>query len=117
MKIVIITICLLCSILLQGQDYYKTAFNKGGDSLKSSLNQIIKNHTEFPYTSSSTDVWDILKETDRDENDSNNVILIYSGRNVNAAQEYNSAKGWYREHIWAKSRGDFGRDEGADTDV
>ena len=60
MKIVIITICLLCSILLQGQDYYKTAFNKGGDSLKSSLNQIIKNHIEFPYTSSSTDVWDIL---------------------------------------------------------
>ena len=49
---------------MQGQNYYKTAFNKGGDSLKSSLNQIIKNHTEFPYTSSSTDVWDILKETD-----------------------------------------------------
>jgi endonuclease I len=117
MKIVTITICLLCSILLQGQDYYKTAFNKGGDSLKSSLNQIIKNHTEFPYTSSSTDVWDILKETDRDENDSNNVILIYSGRSVNAAQEYNSGKGWSREHVWAKSRGDFGTDEGAGTDV
>ena len=117
MKIVTITICLLCSSLLQGQNYYKTAFNKGGDSLKSSLNQIIKNHTELPYTSSSTDVWDILKETNRDENDSNNVILIYSGRSVNAAQEYNSAKGWYREHIWTKSRGDFGRVEGADTDV
>ena len=61
MKIVTITICLLCSIFLQGQDFYKTAFNKGCDSLKSSLNQIIKNCIEFPSTSSSTDVWDILK--------------------------------------------------------
>jgi len=110
MKIVTVTICLLGCILLQGQDYYKTAFNIGGDSLKSSLNQIIKNHIEFPYTSSSTDVWDILKETDKDENDSNNVILIYSGRSVNAAQGYNSAKGWSREDVWAKSRGDFGTD-------
>ena len=117
MKIITITICLLGSILLQGQDYYKAAFNHSGDSLKFRLNQIIKNHTEFPYTSSSTDVWDILKETDRDENDSNNVILIYSGRSINAAQEYNSAKGWSREHVWAKSRGDFGTDEGAGTDV
>jgi endonuclease I len=117
MKIVTITICLLCAILLQGQDYYKAAFNHSGDSLKFRLNQIIKNHTEFPYTSSSTDVWDILKETDRDENDSNNVILLYSGRSINAAQEYNSAKGWSREHVWAKSRGDFGTDEGAGTDV
>ena len=77
MKIITITICLLCSILLQGQDYYKTAFNHADDALKFKLNQIIKNHTEFPYTSSSTDVWDILKDTDRDENDSDNVILIY----------------------------------------
>ena len=56
MKITTNTICLLCSILLQGQDYYKTAFNHADDALKFKLNQIIKNHTEFPYTSSSTDV-------------------------------------------------------------
>ena len=116
-KTLAIIICLFCSFTGQGQDYYKAAYNHSGDSLKFRLNQIIKNHTEFPYTSSSTDVWDILKETDRDENDSDNVILIYSGRSVNAAQEYNSAKGWSREHVWAKSRGDFGTDEGAGTDV
>lgn len=36
---------------------------------------------------------------------------------MNAAQEYNSAKGWSREHVWAKSHGDFGTDKGAGTDV
>lgn len=101
----------------QIETYYKNAFNHSSDSLKKELNQIISNHTEFPYTSSATDVWDILKQTDKDPNDSNNVILIYSGRSVNAAQEYNSGRGWSREHVWAKSRGDFGTDEGAGTDV
>lgn len=117
MKITTITICLLCSILLQGQDYYKTAFNHADDALKFKLNQIIKNHTEFPYTSSSTDVQDILKKSDRDESDSDNVILIYFGKSVNAAQKYNSAKGWSREHVWAKSRGDFGTNGGTGTDI
>ena len=116
-KTLAIIICLFCSFTGQGQDYYKAAYNHSGDSLKFRLNQIIKNHTEFPYTSSSTDVWDILKETDKDPKDSNNVILIYSNRSVNAAQEYNSGSGWSREHVWAKSRGNFGTDEGAGTDV
>ena len=59
-KTLAIIICLFCSFTGQGQDYYKAAYNHSGDSLKFRLNQIIKNHTEFPYTSSSTDVWDIL---------------------------------------------------------
>jgi len=93
------------------------AHNKSDDSLKFGLNQIIKNHTEFTYTSSSTDVWDILKHTDRDTANANNVILIYSGRSIVAAQEYNSGSGWNREHVWAKSRGDFGTSKGLGTDV
>jgi endonuclease I len=110
---------LLISNPLSAQDsnYYLLAHKKSDDSLKFELNQIIKNHTEFTYTSSSTDVWDILKHTDRDTANANNVILLYSGRSVDAAQEYNSAAGWSREHVWAKSRGDFGTGNGAGTDV
>ncbi len=62
-------------------------------------------------------MWDILKVTDRDTANPDNVILIYSGRSVNAAQEYNSGSGWSREHVWAKSRGDFGTSPGPGTDV
>jgi endonuclease I len=97
--------------------YYSNAEGNLDDDLKYELNQIIDNHTEFYYTSSETDVWDILKETDKDPNNSNNVILIYSGISVDAAQEYNNTNGWTREHVWAKSRGDFGTDIGVGTDV
>ena len=97
--------------------YYNTAEDKADGVLKFELNQIIDNHTTFPYTSSNTDTWDILKETDRDPNNSSNVILIYSGVSVDGAQEYNNGSGWTREHIWAKSRGDFGTARGPGTDV
>ena len=97
--------------------YYESAFGLNDDNLKASLHAIISNHSEFSYTASSTDVWDILKVTDRDTANPDNVILIYSGRSVNAAQEYNSAAGWSREHVWAKSRGDFGTSPGPGTDV
>jgi hypothetical protein len=73
--------------------YYDSAKNLSDENLKSALNQIIDNHTEFYYTSSDTDVLDILKETDRDPNNADNVILIYSGISVNAAQEYNNTNG------------------------
>ena len=62
-------------------------------------------------------MWDILKETDRDPNNSDNVILIYTGWSVNAAQEYNSGSGWSREHVWAKSHGSFGTTPPAGTDA
>ena len=118
MKTIVFSLLLISNPLsAQDSNYYLLAHKKSDDSLKFELNQIIKNHTEFTYTSSSTDVWDILKHTDRDTANANNVILLYSGRSVDAAQEYNSAAGWSREHVWAKSRGDFGTGNGAGTDV
>ena len=97
--------------------FYNSAKNLADENLKYELKQIIDNYIEFYYTDSNTGVWDILKDTDRDPNNSDNVILIYSGISVNGAQEYNGANGWTREHIWAKSRGDFGTTIGVGTDV
>ena len=97
--------------------YYDDAYGLTGVELKAALNEIINNHMEFPYTSTNTDVWDILKVTDKDPNNSDNVILLYSGWSVNGTQEYNSGDGWSREHVWAKSHGDFVTTMGAGTDV
>ena len=97
--------------------YYDLAIGFTGESLKTQLNLTIKNHTEFPYTSTGTDVWDILKETDKDPLNPNNVLLIYSGWSKDANLEYDSGSGWSREHVWAKSHGDFGTSLGAGTDV
>jgi len=99
------------------QGYYDSTAGLSGDALKSALNSIIKGHTEYPYSSAATDVWDILKETDRDPDNPSNVLCIYSKFSVNAAAEYNNADGWNREHVWAKSRGDFGTTKGAGTDL
>jgi len=96
--------------------YYDPASGLTGTQLKTALYNIIKGHTEYPYTSTATDVWDILKESDRDPNNADNVILLYTGWSVNAAQEYNDGLGWTREHVWAKSRGDFGTTNGPGTD-
>ena len=97
--------------------YYDSAEGLFGDELKNALYVIIKGHTEFPYTASTTDTWDILKESDNDPNNEDNVILFYTGWSVNAAQEYNNGSGWTREHVWAKSRGDFGTSLGPGTDA
>jgi len=97
--------------------YYDGASGKSGSTLKTALNDIIDGHTEFPYTSSGTDVWDILKVSDRDPNNSSNVICVYTQYSIDAAQEYNSGAGWSREHVWAKSHGDFGTATGAGTDI
>ena len=97
--------------------YYDSAIGYTGDSLKAKLNLIIKDHVQFPYTSTGIDVWDILKETDKDTLNPSNVLMIYSGWSIDANLEYDGGNGWSREHVWAKSHGDFGTSQGAGTDV
>ncbi|MCF6184655.1 MAG: endonuclease, partial [Bacteroidales bacterium] len=116
LTIILVATVSFCSAQIPA-GYYDNAAGKTGEDLKAALNMIIKGHKKFSYTSSATDVWDILKVTDRDPNNSNNVILLYTGRSVNAAQEYNNGAGWTREHVWAKSRGNFGTSQGPGTDV
>lgn len=99
------------------KNYYQPAYNTSGSELKAALHLLIANHKTYSYTASTTDVWDMLKETDKDTTNPSNVILLYSGRSVDAAQEYNSGKGWTREHVWAKSRGDFGEEPAPGTDA
>jgi len=106
------------SIIAQIPDgYYNGTEGLSGEELKIALYNIIKGHTEFPYTSPDTDVWDILKKTDQDTINSENVILLYTGWTMNAVKEYDDEKGWSREHVWAKSHGNLGTDMGAGTDV
>lgn len=119
MKFRILLFFFCCTLASFGQvnSYYQSALGLRNDSLKSELHQIIDNHTEYPYSSSSTDTWDLLKAADQDPTNPANVILLYSGRSVDGAQEYNNGSGWNREHVWAKSRGDFGTSQGPGTDA
>jgi len=94
--------------------YYDDAEGLTGDALKAQLHQIIKNHTEYSYN----DLRDfILKNADEDPNNSNNVILLYTGRSQAKSTFGGNANDWNREHVWAKSHGDFGTTPPAGTDA
>lgn len=88
-------------------DYYSTAFGKSGDALKAALHEIVDDHIVFPYTDSSTDVWDALKVLDEDPSDSANVWLIYkqTGLLKSLQDTGGDVDNWNREHTWPKSYG------------
>jgi endonuclease I len=94
-------------------DYYGAAAGKTGSALEASLHQIISVQQKLSYDQ----VWDALKDTDQDPGNSNNVILLYTGRSQSKATNGGGADDWNREHVWAKSHGDFGTATGPGTDV
>lgn len=93
--------------------YYERAQGKKGVALKKALNDIIDNHTELSYSK----VWEGLRDTDQDPNNPNNVILLYTGRSQSKYDNGGGINQWNREHVWAKSHGDFGTRKGAGTDL
>ncbi|GAB2680872.1 endonuclease [Kribbella swartbergensis] len=94
-------------------DYYAAAEGKTGAELKAALHSIISNQTKLTYDQ----VWNALKDTDQDPANSNNVILIYSGRSQSKTTNGGDPDDWNREHVWAKSHGDFGTATGPGTDI
>ncbi|MFB6781863.1 endonuclease I family protein [Streptomyces sp. NPDC056352] len=93
--------------------YYQSAIGKTGTQLKSALHSIISVQSKISYSQ----VWDALKNTDQDPANSSNVILIYSGRSEPKSDNGGSVGQWNREHVWAKSHGDFGTTTGPGTDI
>ncbi|MFD7953590.1 endonuclease I family protein [Streptomyces ardesiacus] len=93
--------------------YYKDALGKTGTSLKSSLHTIISDQTKLSYSA----VWDALKATDEDPDDTGNVLLLYSGVSRSKSLNGGDTGDWNREHVWAKSHGDFGTATGPGTDL
>ncbi|OLR94593.1 ribonuclease [Actinokineospora bangkokensis] len=94
--------------------YYKNAIGKTGPSLRSALHTIISTGvTKLSYDQ----VWDALKDTDQDPANSNNVIEVYSGVSTPKTNNGGGVDNWNREHVWAKSHGDFGTTTGPGTDV
>jgi len=93
--------------------YYDTAKGKTGEALKTALHNIIDDHTELSYSN----VWGALRVTDEDPNNSNNVILLYTGRSQGKYTNGSNVDDWNREHVWAKSHGGFGTTMGAGTDI
>jgi len=94
--------------------YYASALGKSGASLKKALHTIISSGvTTLSYDA----VWNALKVTDQDPANSSNVILLYSGISRSKSLNGGDSGDWNREHVWAKSHGDFGTSAGPGTDL
>lgn len=83
------------------------------DDLKAQLHDLIDDHNALNYRA----LWDALAITDADPDIPGNVLLFYTGWSRSADLHGNDPSGWNREHIWSKSRGDFGTRQGAGTDL
>ncbi|MDY0063693.1 MAG: endonuclease [Bacilli bacterium] len=95
------------------EPYYQNAEGLSGTALKTALHQIIRGHQSYSYDFAKT----ALKETDEDPNNTNNVILFYTGRSQAKSAFGSSGNDWNREHVWAKSHGDFGETKPMGTDL
>ncbi|MFG3494267.1 endonuclease I family protein [Streptomyces sp. NPDC047928] len=93
--------------------YYANAAGKSGTALKSALHSVISNQSKISYSA----VWEALKATDQDPANSANVILLYSGKSRSKSLNGGDVGDWNREHVWAKSHGDFGTSTGPGTDL
>lgn len=83
--------------------YYATVDTSSATALRTSLHLIIDDHTRFPYTSSSTDTWNILEAADQDPNNASNVLDVYRNRSY---VKFGGGTGPYnREHTWPNSYG------------
>ncbi len=113
------------------EEYYESVVGLEGDSLRDALHNLIKDHVMYPYFSDSNlATKDIMIESDIDLENSENIILFYSGRSQDKDFQdhgdnfdYTDAYGiphedaWNREHVWAKSHGFPDMADTAYTDV
>jgi endonuclease I len=84
-------------------DYYAFVTGDTPQSMRQSLHDAIDDHIWYPYTSTSTDVWDILEAADEDPLDPTRVLDIYKNESY---LKYGTGNPLYqREHAWPKSYG------------
>lgn len=82
-------------------------------ALRSQLHDAARHHDVLTYR----ELWDALAYTDEDPDKPGHVLLLYTGWSRPADDHGNGQSQWNREHVWAKSRGDFGNRPGPGTDL
>ncbi len=100
----VLTILVASIVFAQQTGYYNGTDGKNGEELKTALNNIIKGHTPYSYFFSK----EIFKLSDADPENPDNVIQVYTGFSHPNGDYGNGGLQLNREHVWAKSHGDFG---------
>lgn len=83
-------------------EYYESILATEGDALKKELRELITStHTKI---TTYDDCKTYLQEADEDPNNSNNMLLFYTGTSINKTANMSV---WNREHVWCQSLGWF----------
>lgn len=88
---------------MAAQGYYATVNESSPTTLRQSLHAIIDDHQLFPYTSSSTDTWDILESADQDPANASRIVDV--NRNLSIAKQGGGNPFYDRDHLWPRSYG------------
>lgn len=94
--------------------YYNRVNTSSAEQLRCSLNTVIRGHTVYPYSASTTDTWDILEIADEDPSNANNILDVYKNRSfIKVSDRAGTGSGvtYNREHTWPNSLG-FGSTTG-----
>ncbi len=83
--------------------YYSSVDDSTPATLKTTLHNIINDHSRIPYTSSSTDTWDVLELAGEDVDNSSRIIALY--KNSDYAKVGGGNNNYNREHSWPSSYG------------
>lgn len=97
-----------------GTGYYARVNTSSPSQLRCSLHAIIRGHTAYPYSASTTDTWDILEIADEDPNNSSRILDVYRNRSyAKVTDRAGTGTGitFNREHTWPNSLG-FGSQTG-----
>ncbi len=110
---VVLSFFLVVFVKAQPADYYNGIEGKSGEELKATLHNIIKKHVDFSYSFSRN----IMEYTDADPADPTHVILFYTQQSRDASLYGTGGNYINREHVWAKSHGNFSGIRPMDSDV
>ncbi len=83
--------------------YYNSVDTSDPSAMRSTLHAVIDDHQRFPYTSGSTDTWDILELAQQDPSNSSRIIDVY--KNESYSKQGGGNASYNREHTWPKSYG------------
>lgn len=83
--------------------YYDSVNPFNETTLRQTLHEVIDDHSRIPYTSASTDTWNVLELADQDPNNSGRILDVY--KNTSYMKHGAGNNDYNREHSWPKSYG------------
>jgi endonuclease I len=83
--------------------YYGSVDTSSAAALRATVHAVIDDHLRFPYTSISTDTWDVLEDADEDPSDAGRILDVY--KNASYVKVGGGNPDYQREHTWPNSYG------------